>query len=420
MDIFQGLMSSMADMTRSAMSQCFPSSPEVLSINGHPYKVLTRLGEGGFSMVYLVRDLSTQEEFAVKKIRCAAGTDAYAWALREVDMYRRFHHSGIIQLRDVHVVKGISGAGSSLIGGSGNSGSGAEQRTAPSSALTSPATTSTIDQTVYMFLPYYRRGNLQDWIQRERLEGDAMDERNLLRLFTQICEAVRAMHEYQPGEDELPELNPQTHPGGGNDHNRASSTLTSSHGNDEVASTTTGQSAEGRGDSRDVSSYVRASDGARIVPYAHRDIKPANVMLKDDGTTPILMDLGSARRARVYIANRQQALQEQDDAAEHCSMPYRAPELFDVPTDTTLDEKVDIWSLGALLYALAYGPSPFECQMNEQGGSIALAVMNGKYAVPANDPYSPAVSQLVKFMLVTDPAQRPTIAEVLAKVQTLS
>lgn len=43
------------------------------------------------------------------------------------------------------------------------------------------------------------------------------------------------------------------------------------------------------------------------------------------------------------IQNRQQALLEQDIAAEHSSMPYRAPELFDVKTGKMLDEKVDIW-----------------------------------------------------------------------------
>lgn len=43
------------------------------------------------------------------------------------------------------------------------------------------------------------------------------------------------------------------------------------------------------------------------------------------------------------IQNRQQALLEQDIAAEHSSMPYRAPELFYVKTGKMLDEKVDIW-----------------------------------------------------------------------------
>lgn len=65
-------------------------------------------------------------------------------------------------------------------------------------------------------------------------------------------------------------------------------------------------------------------------------------MITDEGS-PILMDLGSAVRARIQVRTRQEALLQQDLAAEHSSMPYRAPELFDVKTNTVLDEKVDIW-----------------------------------------------------------------------------
>jgi len=55
------------------------------------------------------------------------------------------------------------------------------------------------------------------------------------------------------------------------------------------------------------------------------------------------MDFGSLIRARIKIRNRAQALLQQDLAAERSTMPYRAPELFDVKTNTNLDEKVDIW-----------------------------------------------------------------------------
>lgn len=65
-------------------------------------------------------------------------------------------------------------------------------------------------------------------------------------------------------------------------------------------------------------------------------------MIADDGR-PILMDFGSAMKARIKIENRSQALLQQDIAAEQSTMAYRAPELFDVKTGVIIDEKVDIW-----------------------------------------------------------------------------
>jgi serine/threonine protein kinase len=78
-------------------------------------------------------------------------------------------------------------------------------------------------------------------------------------------------------------------------------------------------------------------------------------MIADDGVTPILMDLGSCMKARIPIENRSQGLAQQDIAGEHSTMAYRAPELFDVKTGTTLDEKVDIWVCQSLVSSTING-----------------------------------------------------------------
>lgn len=83
---------------------------------------------------------------------------------------------------------------------------------------------------------------------------------------------------------------------------------------------------------------------------------------------------------------------------------------------------MDIWSLGCVLYCLAYGHSPFETTDTvEQGGSMALAVMNGSWKFPAQDPagYSDELKALIKEMLVLDPRARPTIDQVLRRTQQL-
>ena len=81
-------------------------------------------------------------------------------------------------------------------------------------------------------------------------------------------------------------------------------------------------------------------------------------MIADDGVTPILMDFGSTVKARIPIQNRNQALVQQDIAAEQSTMTYRAPELFDVKTGVTLDEKVDIWVRVVLVLARSQPRSP--------------------------------------------------------------
>lgn len=152
-------------------------------------------------------------------------------------------------------------------------------------------------------------------------------------------------------------------------------------------------------------------------PYAHRDIKPANVLLNDNNV-PVLIDFGSLREARIRVRSRQDALAVADEAAEHSAVAYRAPELFDVPSDGDLDERTDIWSLGCLLYAIAFGESPFESSSTD-GGSVSLAVMSGRVQFPRLCPFSQAFCDLILFMLNTNPAARPFIGEVIERARAI-
>ena len=76
--------------------------------------------------------------------------------------------------------------------------------------------------------------------------------------------------------------------------------------------------------------------------------------------SPTLMDFGSVRPARRKIKTRREALELQEFASINCTMPYRAPELWEPPSQCEVDERVDVWSAGCLLFALFYGRSPFE------------------------------------------------------------
>jgi serine/threonine kinase 16 len=156
-------------------------------------------------------------------------------------------------------------------------------------------------------------------------------------------------------------------------------------------------------------------------PWAHRDIKPANVLLGED-EAPVLMDFGSVKEARVTIGSRTQALLMQEDAAQHCSMPYRAPELFDCASDAVIDERTDVFSLGATLYATAFYYSPFECTFQDNTQRIVecshLRVIGGAQ-FPTSCEYSDDFIKLIVWMLTIDPQQRPTVHQVLSKVAQL-
>lgn len=134
---------------------------------------------------------------------------------------------------------------------------------------------------------------------------------------------------------------------------------------------------------------------------------------------PLLMDFGSAYPAKVTITTKQQAGKQQEIAEEHSSMPYRSPELTQVKVGSILDGKVDVWSLGCTLFAMAFGESPFEYHINKQGGgSLALAILNGQFSFPsatttsARITYSDGLKELVSWMLTVDPTERPSIQQV--------
>ncbi|ORX39901.1 putative serine/threonine-protein kinase [Kockovaella imperatae] len=324
-----------------SLTQCICKPDATLKINGRSYKIEKLLGEGGFSFVYLVQDTSSGRKFALKKILITSGPEGVAEAMKEVEAYRRFRHPNIIKILDSAVVQDPAGEG----------------------------------KIIYLFLPYYSQGNLQDTMTRSSISGEPLSDQRILQIFLQTCMAVEAMHRYRlpstsaypPAQSNSGELDPVF----------------------------------------DGDEDLQGADAGEMIPYAHRDIKPGNIMLADDGSA-ILMDFGSTVKARIPIETRQQALLQQDLAGEQSTMPYRAPELFDVRTGTTLDEKVDIWSLGCTLFAIRYGRSPFEID----GSSIAMAAGSGRYTHPPGA--SRILVGLIDKILVVDPTHRPDIEGVIA------
>lgn len=95
-------------------TQCLCRPDPTLTINARTYRIHKLLGEGGFSFVYLVADVDSGAQYALKKILVAGShgeAEAVREAMREVEAYRRFKHPRIIKLLDCAVVQNDDGNG---------------------------------------------------------------------------------------------------------------------------------------------------------------------------------------------------------------------------------------------------------------------------------------------------------------------
>ncbi|KAH3674824.1 hypothetical protein WICMUC_003027 [Wickerhamomyces mucosus] len=367
---------------------CFNSTPE-LKINKVKFKILKLLGEGGFSYVYLVQ-ASNGATYALKKIRCPFGAESVKLALREVENYKEFHSPYIIRAIDSSIVQEEDGS-----------------------------------KTVYILLPNFDGGSLQDIINKNVLNGENIDEDDAIRLFVGVCRGLQSMHRHHLNNNSNSNLHSNQIPeliGSGNllnssIENDENDNLLNSNGTESEVDTLNDSINDSINDPIILDDVIQSgTEMTDTIAFAHKDIKPANIMLSRDGI-PVLCDLGSCGKARIKAKTRIEAISIQELAAEHSTLSYRAPELLDVKTGSQIDEKIDIWSLGCTLYALLFGCSPFEFEENEHGGSMTLAISTGKYSFP-NDKvnlYSDEIKDLVKFCLIVDPKERPTIEKVLSR-----
>ena len=148
----------------------------------------------------------------------------------------------------------------------------------------------------------------------------------------------------------------------------------------------------------------------------HRDVKPHNVLLTADGHA-LLMDLGSSCPLPIKIGAKSAAALLAEEAAEQCSAPYRAPELWEPKVGKNIGGEADVWSLGCSLFAVTYGRgySPYEDAIQ---GVLKLAILNGSpLRFPSAGPYSDFCRALIAKTVVHAPTSRINLDELIREVE---
>ncbi|KAI9088357.1 hypothetical protein K1719_029806 [Acacia pycnantha] len=318
-------------------------------INENRFRILRKLGEGGFSYIYLVKEVVTDSSPALsggglsKKLKDSShvsddGTYAMKKVLiqnneqlelvkEEIRVSSLFSHPNLLPLLD-HAIISVE-----------------------------PTKETSWTHEAYLLFPVHLDGTLLDIAQTMKAKKEFFSTSDVLHIFQQLAAGLEHMHNMDP-------------------------------------------------------------------PHAHNDVKPGNVVItRRKGQPPlaILMDFGSTRPARQRIRSQSEALQLQEWAAEHCSAPFRAPELWDCPSHADIDERTDVWSLGCTLYAIMYGVSPFEYALEEAGGSLQVAIVNAQIKWPAGpkSPYPDAFHQFVTWMLQPQAAVRPRMNDIVIHVEKL-
>lgn len=156
------------------------------------------------------------------------------------------------------------------------------------------------------------------------------------------------------------------------------------------------------------------------VDVVHRDLKPTNIMVTGDFqiSSIKITDFGIAKMADEELA----AAAEGGDASITMSqtalgaLPYMAPEAIETPR--SVGKAADIWSLGAMMYKILTGKTPYG-----SGLKVVHKILEAKQPtfpsfVSANAQFSVLAGQLITLILQCvqkDPSDRPSADDLVSQ-----
>ncbi|KAI9000086.1 kinase-like domain-containing protein [Hyaloraphidium curvatum] len=137
---------------------------------------------------------------------------------------------------------------------------------------------------------------------------------------------------------------------------------------------------------------------------AHRDVKPANVLLRteDDPASVVLADFDGS-----FVSEPGESSAGMKTLV---GTPYfLAPELV---SGKDYGPEIDVYSAGCIAFLLACGRTPF--QDSSSFTELYSRISRGGWTFPSAARISRPLEDLIRTMLRTDPARRPSASEALA------
>lgn len=143
---------------------------------------------------------------------------------------------------------------------------------------------------------------------------------------------------------------------------------------------------------------LSAVHGAGIL---HRDLKPENVVQRPDGTI-VLLDFG--------VAHDESAEQLTQTGQLVGTPSFMSPEQA-AGERSAIDQRSDVYGLGAILFTLLNGSPPFQEYQGKGQFSLIWAVLKGNPTWPRERQLPQALVNLTKQALSLAPTERPASAD---------